>query len=103
MNYWDIENKFYQFSDPSRMMKIVYHYEIYKMIVNLRGQIIECGVFKGNSLSRFLSFRKHLEQQRSRSIIGFDIGAIIISAVEEKIKRKIIYFLSITIKWQEKV
>lgn len=73
MNYWDIENNFYEFSDPSRMMKIVYHYEIYKMILNLKGQIIECGVFKGNSLSRFLSFRKHLEQQRSRSIIGFDI------------------------------
>ena len=56
MNYWDIENKFYQFSDPSRMMKIVYHYEIYKMIMNLKGQIIECGVFKGNSLSEILIF-----------------------------------------------
>mgnify|MGYP001195315292 FL=1 len=73
MNIWEIENKFYYHSDPTRIIKIVYHYEIYKMITQLSGDIIECGVFKGNSLNRFLSFRKYLETQSKRFIYGLDV------------------------------
>ena len=37
-------------SDISRIGKLLYHYEIYKKIQNIPGDIIECGVFKGSSL-----------------------------------------------------
>ena len=48
------------------------HYELYKSIVNLPGQIVECGVFKGASFIRFCTFREILESPYSRKILGFD-------------------------------
>ena len=55
---WDSENNFYSLSHPSRISKLINHYELYKKIISLKGDIIECGVFKGNSLIRFLTFRE---------------------------------------------
>jgi len=69
---WEAENLFYLKSDFSRISKFIYHYEIYKLILELPGDILEFGVFKGASLAKFLSFRKILENEESRRIIGFD-------------------------------
>ena len=69
---WEAENTFYLKSDFSRISKFIYHYEIYKKILALPGHILEFGVFKGASFSKFLSFRKILENESSRKIIGFD-------------------------------
>lgn len=69
---WDAENTFYLQSKPSRIAKFLYHYEIYKKILNIPGDVLEFGVFKGASFSRLLSFRKILENDDSRKIIGFD-------------------------------
>ena len=55
MNAWKNENLFYLTSNKLRLLKIIDHYEIYKRIINIKGDIIECGVFKGISLIRFLS------------------------------------------------
>ena len=70
---WNAENIYHLKSDISRIGKLLYHYEIYKKIKNTPGDIIECGVFKGSSLVRFLTFRSILENNFSRKIIGFDI------------------------------
>ena len=51
---WNAENIYHLKSDISRIGKLLYHYEIYKKIQNIPGDIIECGVFKGSSLVRFL-------------------------------------------------
>jgi hypothetical protein len=69
---WNAENIYFLHSKTSRLAKFIYHYEIYKKIVDIPGDILEFGVFKGASFSRFLSFRKILENQDSRKIIGFD-------------------------------
>jgi hypothetical protein len=69
---WDYENGFYWFSSPTRVNKLLAHYEIYKKITGLPGDILELGVFKGASLIRFASFRNSLENDFSRKIIGFD-------------------------------
>ncbi len=66
-------NGFYLSCDPTRIGKFIAHYELYKKILNVRGAIVECGVFKGVSLSRFAMFRKLLEENGSRPVIGFDI------------------------------
>lgn len=55
---FDYENGFYLTSDPKRLQKIVSHYELYKKIVDLPGEVIELGVFKGASLIRFATFRE---------------------------------------------
>ena len=69
---WDYENGFYLTSHPNRIGKLVAHYELYKKIVHLPGEILEFGVFKGASFIRLLTFRELLESTYSRKIIGFD-------------------------------
>lgn len=69
---FDYENGFMLTSDVYRMGNFIAHYELYKKILNLPGDIIELGVFKGNSLIQFASFRELLENENSRKIIGFD-------------------------------
>jgi len=69
---WDYENGFYWFSDTSRLKKAVAHYEIYRKILSLPGDIAEFGVFKAASLIRFATYRDMLENSSGRQIIGFD-------------------------------
>jgi len=69
---FDYENGFYITSPKSRISKILGHYEIYNKIINLDGDIVEFGVFKGASLIRFATFRDIIEKKGSRKIIGFD-------------------------------
>jgi hypothetical protein len=69
---FEYENGFYLTSASSRIAKSIAHYELYKKIVGLPGEVIECGVFKGTSLIRFATYREMLESQFSRKIIGFD-------------------------------
>lgn len=70
---FDYENGFYLTSEPYRLGNILAHYELYKKILNLPGDVIELGVFKGGSLIQFSTFRELLENERARKIVGFDI------------------------------
>jgi len=72
-NSFFFENNFYLTSTPDRIGKLLAHYELYKMIIDKPGHVVECGVFKGSSLVRFAAFRDLLESSYSRKIIGFDI------------------------------
>lgn len=67
---FEYENNFYLSCQNSRIAKILAHYELFKKIKNLDGDIIECGVFKGASLIRFASFRDIFNMKNK--IIGFD-------------------------------
>ncbi len=71
-NVIEFENQFMLTSDPSRLGKILAHYKLYENIKNLPGAIVECGVFKGNSLIQFATFRHLFEPAHARKIIGFD-------------------------------
>ncbi len=66
------ENGFYLTSEPYRMANILAHYELYKKILKLPGDVLELGVFKGSSLIQFSTFRELLESNVSRKIVGFD-------------------------------
>jgi len=70
---FDYENGFYLTTEPYRMGNILAHYELYKKIINLPGDVVELGVFKGGSIIQFATFRELLENEKSRKIIGFDI------------------------------
>ena len=70
---WDYENGFYLTSGPGRIGKFINHLEIYKTIINLPGDILEFGVYKGSSIMRLFAFRELLETSLSRKIIGFDV------------------------------
>lgn len=69
---FEYENGFHLTSDVSRFGKLLAHYELYKKITGLPGNMFEFGVHKGNSLIRFATFRELLETASSRKIVGFD-------------------------------
>lgn len=69
---WDIENAFYWFAPVERFSKYLTHYELYKRIVAIPGDIAEFGVYKGCSLISFCIFRSLLEDATARRIWGFD-------------------------------
>ncbi|APY07542.1 hypothetical protein BWZ20_04185 [Winogradskyella sp. J14-2] len=70
---FDYENGFYATADPSRFSKFITHLEFFKRTSDIRGEIVEFGIFKGNSFFRWIKFRDLLEQTSSRKIIGFDV------------------------------
>jgi hypothetical protein len=69
---FDYENGFYLTSSVQRMGKFASQLELFRRSSVLAGDIVECGVFKGASLSRFLKFRSLFETPASRKIYGFD-------------------------------
>jgi hypothetical protein len=64
------ENAFYLTSKTDRMAKFLAHYEFFKMTEHLAGDIVECGVFKGASLARFIKFRNIFSP--GKKVVGFD-------------------------------
>jgi len=70
---YEYENGFILTSKVFRIGNILSHYELYKMILNVPGDIVELGVFKGSSLVQFGSFRELMENKNARKIIGFDV------------------------------
>jgi len=69
---FDYENAFYATASIDRISKFATHLELYNRIKELPGDVIDCGVFKGNSLFRFIKFRELLENSLNRKIIAFD-------------------------------
>lgn len=69
---FDYENNFFLSCGPQRIRKLIAHYELYKKTLDISGAIVECGVFKGVSLSRFAMFRELFGNQNSQKIVAFD-------------------------------
>ena len=69
---FEYENNFYLSCDGSRITKLMSHYELYKLVMDLPGVIIECGVFKGASFARWAMFRNMFRNYYSHKLIGFD-------------------------------
>ena len=69
---FEYENNFYLSCDITRISKLLAHYELYKIVREVPGAIVECGVFKGASFARFAMFRDLFGNPFSKKIIGFD-------------------------------
>ena len=52
------ENLFYQFCTTDRLSKLIAQLKVFEIIKDVNGDIVEFGVFKGNSLSRLIIFRE---------------------------------------------
>ena len=72
LDYWEFENGYHFFSDISRIGKLLTQYELYKAIVNVPGDLVEFGVYKGCSAIRLATFRDLVENQSKRKIYLFD-------------------------------
>ena len=69
---WDYENGFYLTCGTQRLSKFMAHCELFKRTIDLPGEIVECGVFKGVSLMRWAHLRSMLCHDSAKRIIGFD-------------------------------
>ena len=72
IDIWDAENVFHLKSDPSRLKKVLAHYELYKRVEKVDGEFLEFGVFKGASFLRFVTFSEIFPKRRDRKFFGFD-------------------------------
>jgi len=63
-NFFDLENNFYKLVPFSRIEKFVIQLELFKKSLIAKGDIIEFGVYKGNSLIRLISFNKIFNQKK---------------------------------------
>lgn len=52
------ENLFYQFCTTDRLSKLIAQLKIFELTKDVKGDIAEFGVFKGNSLTRLIIFRE---------------------------------------------
>ena len=68
-------NDFHNYGDVTRWSKIIARYETYRMIVDLPGDVVECGVFKGTSLFFWARMKQLFNPLSHRKIVGFDTFA----------------------------
>ena len=64
------ENLFYQFCTVDRLSKLIAQLKIFETTKNISGDIVEFGVFKGNSLSRLIIFKEIF--CRKKYVYAFD-------------------------------
>lgn len=57
---------------PDRLQKILARYELFKMAVNVPGDICECGVFKGSGLYTWVKLMLLFKPHNEYRVIGFD-------------------------------
>lgn len=69
---FEYENNFYLTAPINRVSKFATHLELFRRVSGISGNIVECGVFKGASLSRLIKFRALFENPFSKKIIAFD-------------------------------
>jgi hypothetical protein len=72
---WRSYDRFLRDASPDRIAKLLARYELYKRVVNVPGDIIECGVFKGSGLLLWAHLVKIFNPISLRRIVGFDTFA----------------------------
>ncbi len=68
----DIYDEFLAKTSVDRLQKILARYELLKMITNVPGDIVECGVFKGSGIYTLAKLNQLLMPNQGRKIVGFD-------------------------------
>ena len=70
---YEYETNYHLTLDITRLGKLAAHYEGYRMTRDVPGAIVECGVFKGTSLTRFAMLRDLFDNYAAAKVIGFDV------------------------------
>ena len=69
MNLYD---DFLACTGSDRLQKILARYELFKMTLDVPGDIVECGVFKGSGIYTLAKLQKLFAPNNERRIVGFD-------------------------------
>jgi hypothetical protein len=72
---------------PDRIAKILARYELYKGIIDLPGDIVECGVFHGQGLLFWAKLIQIFNPLSQRRVVGFDTFSGVPETVINEIDR----------------
>ena len=92
---WDSYNNLLLSDDISRLRKIFARYELFKKTINIPGDIIECGVFKGVSFLFWLKCLKILSPNSSKKVVDTVSSIIVTSTLMSFITVPIIVFIAL--------
>lgn len=70
---WDSYNHLMMSPDVERMRKVFAREELFRRTIDIPGDIVECGVFKGTGLAQFSKFKSIFCPGSPKAIIGFDL------------------------------
>ncbi len=59
-------------TNPDRLQKILLRYELFRMTLEVPGEIVECGVFKGSGIYTWAKFMCLFKPNNGYNIVGFD-------------------------------
>ena len=76
-----IYNMFLKDTNVDRLQKILSKYELFKKIINIPGDICECGVFKGSGIFTWVKLVMLFKPNNNFKVVGFDF-------FEKKVKTK---------------
>lgn len=69
---WDSYNNLLLSADTSRIRKLIVRYELFKMTLDVPGDIVECGVFKGAGWMYWLKLLSLYAPGEQKKVVGFD-------------------------------
>jgi hypothetical protein len=70
---WKLYNSFFLMNDIERLRKFMVREHFFKMSLELPGDIVEVGVFKGTGIAQLLKMREILIPASNKKVIGFDL------------------------------
>ena len=69
---WSLFNSYFLSDDIQRLRKFVVKHNLFKEVINVPGNIVELGVFKGVGLAQLLKLREIYIPSTDKTIYGFD-------------------------------
>ena len=72
MNIFKSYNDLIESNNFERLQKIFTRYDMFKKIVDIPGDIVECGVFKGTGQIFWLKLLRIFDEHSMKKVIGFD-------------------------------
>ncbi len=73
LNQNQIYDSFLKDTDVGRLQKILARYELFKKIIDIPGDICECGVFKGSGIFTWVKLMMLFKPNNQFNVIGFDL------------------------------
>ena len=73
LNQNQIYDLFLKETDISRLQKILARYELFRKIIDIPGDICECGVFKGSGLFTWVKLMRLFKPNNNFNVVGFDL------------------------------
>jgi hypothetical protein len=73
LNQNQIYDSFLKDTDVGRLQKILARYELFKKIIDVPGDICECGVFKGSGVFTWVKLMMLFKPNNKFNVVGFDL------------------------------